>query len=81
MGRWALATVSFFAAAAASAVVLAVVFGVLRLWLEGDGSPALLFAESERGLFGPSSPADILLVALSLGTGLVGSWIVLSRRA
>ena len=81
MGRWALVMVSFFAAAVASAVVLAVIFGVVRLWLEGDGSPSWLFAERERGLLGPSSPADILLVALSVGTGLLGSWIVHTRRA
>ena len=80
MGRWALALAAFVAASVAAAVVLAVVLGVSMLWLEGDGKPSWLFAARERGFLGPSSPADLLLIALSVIAGLLGALITLSRR-
>ena len=80
MGRLIFALAGFVAAAIAVAVVLAVVLGVLMLWLEGDGTPSWLFTARERGVFGPSSPADLLLVSLSMAAGLAGAIIVARRQ-
>ena len=80
MARWILAFGAFVAIAASTAVLLAVVFGVSSLWLNGGTTPSWLFATRDRGPFGPSSPADLMLIGLSAGAGLVAALIILSRR-
>ena len=80
MARWILAFGAFVAAASATAVLLAIILGVSSLLLEGSGDPSWLFATRDRGPFGPSSPADLLLVFLSAGAGLVAALLMLSRR-
>lgn len=79
MARWVLAFGAFVATTTATAVLLAILFGVMMLWLEGDGTPSWLFIARDRGSFGPSSPADLMLVLLSAVAGLVAALIMLSR--
>ena len=79
MARWILAFGAFVAIAASTAVLLAILFGVSSLWFDGGETPSWLFATRDRGPFGPSSPADLMLVFLSAGAGLVAALIVLSR--
>ena len=80
MARWILAFGAFVATAAFTAVLLAILFGASSLWLEGGETPSWLFTTRDRGPFGPSSPADLLLVFLSSGAGFVVALIILSRR-
>ena len=80
MARWILAFGAFVAATTATVVLLAIILGIASLWLEGGGSPSWLFTARDRGPFGPSSPADLLLVLLSAGAGFVAALMMLTRR-
>lgn len=59
----------------ATALLLAVVFAIVRLWLEGDGKASWLFKERNT-LVGPSSPADFLLVFGSVAASLIVALLV-----
>ena len=73
--RFVAAFGAFIGTAVAAAFLLAIVFAIVRLWLEGDGNASWLFKERHT-LVGPGSPADFLLVFGSVAASLIVALLV-----